>query len=87
MFQNNMGHYGGEMHVNKSCVTFNNDTWKEFRHHWDSYINVLLSERFLHRNTDFTNNLAIKDGGALALIKSLLQMFQKVSFLRSSRST
>ena len=40
MFQNNIGHYGGEMHVNKSCVTFNNDTWKEFRHHWDSYFNV-----------------------------------------------
>ena len=83
MFQNNIGHYGGAMYVNKSNVTLNNDTWKEFRHHWDRYINVQLSKRCLHGTTDFTNNLAIKDGGALAITESLLQLFQKVSFVHN----
>ncbi len=80
VFQNNIGYYGGALYVYKSYVTFNNDTWKEFRHHWDSYINVLLSKRCLHGTTDFTNNLAIKDGGALIIAESLLQVFEKVSF-------
>ncbi len=30
--------------------------------------------------TDFSNNLAIEDGGALAITESLLQVFKKVSF-------
>ena len=83
VFQNNIGHCGGAMYVNESCITFNNDTWKEFRHHWDSFINVLLSERCLHGTTDFSNNLAIKNGGALAITESLLQVFKKVSFVHN----
>ncbi len=70
VFQNNIGNYGGAMHVNESFVNNNDNTWCKFRHYW--HIDVILSEPCLHGTTKFINNLARKGGGAIAVIKSNL---------------
>ena len=67
VFQNNIGHYGGAIICYKQ---------------YDCYINVLLSEQYLHRTSAFSNNLA-KNGGVLAITKSLLQVFKKVPFVHN----